>query len=142
MPVCNEIPTETTIFVHTKNSEIQIFAYFFLYFYQNRTRERAKSRISANFFSGILQSFGASEKNSVDFQKNIFHAYFGCKSAIARDRDFDVKSAFYGDLRANYSNESEQWPQNVLTTQKYRQLKMFFPTVCSNLKSDNPTRLW
>ena len=73
------------------------------------------------FFFRILESFGASEKNGVGFRKNFFHAYFSCKSAIARDRDFDVKSAFYDVLRANYSNESEQWPQSVLTTQKYRQ---------------------
>ena len=73
------------------------------------------------FFSRMLESFGASEKNGVGFRKNFFHAYFSCKSAIARDRDFDVKSAFYGDLRANYSNGSEEWPQSVLTTSKYRQ---------------------
>ena len=89
-----EFTTETIIFEGTKNSEIQILAYFFLYFYQNRTRERATSRISANFFSGILENPGASEKNSVNFRKNIFHAYFSCKSPIARDRDFDVKTSF------------------------------------------------
>ena len=37
-------PTETTIFVHTKKSEIQILGYFLRYFHQNRTRERAKCR--------------------------------------------------------------------------------------------------
>ena len=58
-------------------------------------------------FFRILESFDASEKNGVGFRKNFFHAYFSCKSAIARDRDFEVKSAFYGDLRANYSNGSE-----------------------------------
>ena len=59
------------------------------------------------FFPGILKSPRASEKNSVGFRKNIFHAYFGCKSAIARDRDFEVKKAFWRDLRANYCNMSE-----------------------------------
>ena len=58
-------------------------------------------------FSRILESFGASEKNGFGFRKNFFHAYFSCKSAIARDRDFEVKTAFYGDLRANYGNGSE-----------------------------------
>ena len=59
------------------------------------------------FFSRILESFGASEKNGVGFRKNFFHAYFSCKSAIARDRDFEVKTAFYEVLKANYSNGSE-----------------------------------
>ena len=59
------------------------------------------------FFSGILQSLRASEKNSVDFRKNIFHAYFGCKIAIARDRNFEVKTVFWRDLRAHYGNRSE-----------------------------------
>ena len=39
--------------------------------------------------------------------KNIFHAYFGCKSAVAGDRDFEVKTAFWRDLRENYDNMSE-----------------------------------
>ena len=59
------------------------------------------------FFSRILQSLAASEKNSVDFTKNFFHVYFGCDSAIAGDRDFEVKTAFWRDLRANYRNVSE-----------------------------------
>jgi len=59
------------------------------------------------FFSRILESLGASEKNGVGFRKNIFHAYFCCKSAIAGDRDFQLKTAFSWDLRANYSNGSE-----------------------------------
>ena len=59
------------------------------------------------FFSRILESFGASEKNGVGFRKNLFHAYFSCKSVIARDRDFEVKSAFYGDLGTNFRNGSE-----------------------------------
>ena len=59
------------------------------------------------FFSWILQSLGASEKNSVDFTKNFFHAYFGCNSAITGDRDFEVKTAFWRDLRVNYDNGSE-----------------------------------
>ena len=42
-------PTETTNFEGTKNSEIQIFAYFSRYSHQNRTRERATCRNSANF---------------------------------------------------------------------------------------------
>ena len=71
------------------------------------------------FFSRILESFGASEKNGVGFRKNLFHAYFSCKSAIARDRDFEEKTAFYEVLRANYSHGSELWLQSVLTTQKY-----------------------
>ena len=55
--------TETTIFEGTKNSEIPIFAYFFLYFYQNRTRERATFRISANFFfRDIRKSRGVRKK--------------------------------------------------------------------------------
>ena len=111
--------TETTIFEGSKNSEIQILGCFLLYFHQNRTRERATSRISANFFSRILERFGASEKNGVGFRKNLFHAYFSCKSAIARDRDFEVKTAFYEVLRANYSNGRELWLQTFFTTQKY-----------------------
>ena len=59
------------------------------------------------FFSGILQSLGASEKNSVGFRKNLFHAYFGCKSAIARDRNFEEKTAFWRDLRENYRHVSK-----------------------------------
>ena len=86
--------------------QFSILACFLLHFHQNRTRERATFRISANFFSGILESLGASEKNSVDFRKNIFHAYFSCKSPIARDRDFEVKTSFQRDLRANYGNGS------------------------------------
>ena len=50
--------------------------------------------IRQTFFSRILESFGAPEKNGVGFRKNIFHAYFSCKSAIARDRDFCPKTAF------------------------------------------------
>ena len=99
--------TDTTIFEGTKNSEIRILGCFLLYFHQNRTRERATSRISANFFFQDIRKFRGVRKNGVGFRKNFFHAYFSCKSAIARDRDFEVKSAFYGDLRANYSNGSE-----------------------------------
>ena len=99
--------TETTIFEGTKNSEIQILAYFFSIFTKTKPESALRLGFRQTFFSGILQSFGASEKNGVDFQKNIFHAYFGCKSAIARDRDFEVKTAFWRDLRANYDNGSE-----------------------------------
>ena len=104
--------TETTIFVHTKNSEIRIFAYFLLNFYQNwssiiEPESALRLGFWQTFFSGILQSLGASEKNSVDFRKNIFHAYFSCKSAIARDSDFEVKTAFWRELRANFRNVSE-----------------------------------
>ena len=98
---------------------------FWLIFFSIFTKTEPESALRLGFrqtfFSGILQSFGASEKNGVDFQKNIFHAYFGCKSAIARDRDFGVKTAFYEVLRANYSHGSELWLQSVLTTQKYGQ---------------------
>ena len=96
---------------------------FWLIFFSIFTKTEPESALRLGFrqtfFSGILQSFGESEKNGVDFQKNIFHAYFGCKSAIARDRDFGVKTAFYEVLRANYSHGSELWLQSVLTTQKY-----------------------
>ena len=49
--------TETTNFVHTKNSEVQIFAYFLRYFHQNRTRERATCRNSANFSFREVRTF-------------------------------------------------------------------------------------
>ena len=113
--------TETTIF-GSKNSEVRILGSFLLYFHQNRTRERATSRISVNFFSRTLDSFEASEKKGVGFRKNIFHACFCCKSAISRVRDFEVKTAFYEVLRANYSHGSELWLQSVLTTQKYEKI--------------------
>ena len=96
---------------------------FWLIFFSIFTKTEPESALRLGFrqtfFSGILKRFGASEKNGVDFQKNIFHAYFGCKSAIARDRDFGEKTAFYEVLRANYSHGSELWLQSVLTTQKY-----------------------
>ena len=49
--------TETTNFVHTKNSEVQIFAYFLRYFHQNRTRERATCRNSAKFSFREVRTF-------------------------------------------------------------------------------------
>ena len=93
--------------MHTKKSEIQILAYFFSIFTKLEPESALRLGFRQTFFSGILQSLRASEKNSVDFRKNIFHAYFSCKSAIGRDRYFDVKTAFSWELRANYGNGSE-----------------------------------
>ena len=108
--------TETTIFEGSKNSEIRILGCFLLYFHQNRTRERATSRISANFFFRDITKFRSVRKNDMGFRKNLFHAYFSCKSAVARDKDFEVKTAFYEVLRANYSNGRELWLQTFFTT--------------------------
>lgn len=55
--------TETTIFEGSKYSEIPILGCFLLYFHQNRTRERATSWISANFFfQDTTKSWGVRKK--------------------------------------------------------------------------------
>ena len=64
-------------------------------------RESAMTRISSNFFSTILESLWASEKNYVDFKKTVFHAYFFCSLATARERGKWVKTAIKEDLRAS-----------------------------------------
>ena len=68
--------TETTIFEGSKNSEIQILGCFLLYFHQNRTRERATSRISANFFFQDIRKFRGVRKKWCRFQEKLFSCVF------------------------------------------------------------------
>ena len=68
---------------------------FWLAFCSIFTKVEPKSALHLGFwqiFSQDVRKSRASEKNSVGFRKNIFHAYFSCKSAIARDMDFCPKS--------------------------------------------------
>ena len=111
-PLCPQIkPFLCTL----KNLKSRFCFVFFSIFSKIEPENAVLLGFRQTFFSRMLESFGAAEKNGVDFRKNIFHAYFCCKSAIARDRDFEVKTAFSLDLRANYSNETERWLQTFLT---------------------------
>ena len=74
---------------------------------------RSGSDCTKLFFSGRLESLGASEKNRCHIRKNIFDALIVLLHiyilAIARDRGKGVKTAFKEDLGASYSNGRTKW---------------------------------
>ena len=117
----NKLPLQKPFMCTLKILKFRFWAVFCSIFTRIEPESALRLGFRQTFFSRTLESFGASEKNDVGFRKNLFHAYFSCKSAIARDRDFEVKTAFYEVLRANYSHGRELLLQSVLTTPKYGQ---------------------
>ena len=116
------------------------FHFFSRLFHQNRNRERATSRNSANFFFQDIRKSQGVRKKQCRFSEKLFSCVFLLYVAYSSRQGKMSKNGVQGGLESKLQQRTCK-----MVTRFFQNLKVWkksFRMVCSKLKSDIPTLLW